>query len=202
MRIRTSRAAVLATLLVVGTALAAAPAAPHITPAVVLMSDRDAIRGALDEADRFFVREVRLTDAERALLKERWDWRPEEDFYRFFLGRNDAGELVAAAVFLTETTIHGPVRVMVALGPDGTVRQARVVEMTEETYAWVKPVIDRDLTKDYVGYGHESRFELTERFEKMSLAKMPKFYAEIIVDLIGRGAALHHVALVQRGAAG
>lgn len=198
MRNRTSRAAVFATLLVAGTALAAAP---HITPAVVLISDRDAIRGALDEADRFFVREVRLTDAERALLKERWDWKPEQDFYRFFLGRNDTGELVATAVFLTETTIHGPVRVMVALGPDGTVRQARVVEMTEETYAWVKPVIDRDLTKDYVGYDHESRFELSERFEKMSLAKMPRFYAEIIVDLIGRGTALYDVAFVRRDAA-
>lgn len=202
MRIRTPKTAVLATLFVAGAALAAAGAAPHITPAVVLMSDREAIRGALDGSDRYFVREVRLTDAERAHLEEKLDWKPEEDFYRFFLGRDDAGDLVAAAVFLTETTIHGPVRVMVSLGPDGTIRQARVVEMTEETYAWVKPILDEDLTDDYVGYTAESRFELTERFEEMSLAKMPKFYAEIIIDLVARGTALYDLTFLQRGTAG
>lgn len=199
MKIRTPRVAVLATIFLAGTALAAAP---HITPAVVLISDREAIRSALEDADRFFVREVRLTDAEEAQLESRVDWEPEEDFYRFFLGRDEAGALVAAAVFLTETTIHGPVRVMVSLRPDGAVRQARVVEMTEETYAWVKPILDEDLTEDYVGYDSASTFELSERFQEMSLPKMPKFYATIIVRLIERGTALYDVTFLQRRATG
>lgn len=191
--------AMLATILAAGALLAAAP---HVTPPVVLVSDREAVREALEGGDRFFVREVRLSDAERERIRERWDWKPEEDYYRFYLGRDAGGELVAAAVFLKQTTIHGPVRVLVALRPDGTVRQARVVELTEETYAWLEPVLEENLTDDYVGYDSGSDFRLSERFREMSLPKMPRFYAEIVVELIERGAALYDVAFLQSGEAG
>ena len=90
-------------------------------------------------------------------------WTPDEDFYRFYLGRNDAGGLVAATVFLTEYTIHGPVRVAVALGPDGKVKVVRVVELTEETYPWVKPLIDQNFTQAYVGQDSRGRFALDPR---------------------------------------
>src|SRR5262249_6163817 len=96
-------------------------AAAHITPPVVLVSDRDAVASLLSGARRFFVREIRLSAEERAAIQKRSGWRPEEDFYRFYLGRDDQGRLVAATVFVTDFTIHGPVRVAVALGPDGKV---------------------------------------------------------------------------------
>ncbi|HSE92545.1 MAG TPA: hypothetical protein VLF19_04495 [Methylomirabilota bacterium] len=38
-----------------------------------------------------------------------------------------------------------------ALGPDGRVRGATVVELTEETYTWVKPLLDCDFTRQFVG---------------------------------------------------
>src|SRR5581483_11708856 len=105
----------------------------------------DALLGLLQGARKFFVREVRLSDAERAAIRRTSGWSPDEDFYRFYLGRDADGRLVAAAVFVTDFTIHGPVRVAVALGPDGRVRGATVVEVTEETYPWVKPLIDQQL---------------------------------------------------------
>ena len=125
----------------------AAPALAHITPPVLLISDRDAVVGLLSGARRFFVREVRLTAPEREAIKQQTGWAPDEDFYRFYLGRNAEGRLVAATIFVTEFTIHGPVRVAVALGPDGKARGATVVEVTEETYPWVKPLLDQDLTR-------------------------------------------------------
>lgn len=191
MRMRRPLRAALAALLAAG---ATAAAAPHVTPPVVLATDRDALESALEGGERLFVRELRLTDAERAQLEARWGWNAEEDYYRFYLSRDGAGELVAAAVFLTETTIHGPVRVLVAVRPDGSIRGARVVELTEEIYAWMQPVLDRDLTKDYVGYDARSEFQLTERLRRMSLPAMPEFYAKIVVRLIERGAALYDVA--------
>jgi hypothetical protein len=92
--------------------------------------------------------------------------------------------------------------VLIALRPDGSVREARVVELTEETYAWLQPVLERDLTQDYVGYDSSSEFELTERVRRLSLPKMSEFYARIVVDLIERGTALFHVAFVQRNETG
>ena len=103
----------------------------HMTPPVVLLSEQDAVRGMTGGASKFFVREVRLTPAERGAIRQQWGWQPDDDLYRFYLGRNDAGELVAAVIFLTEFTIHGPVRVAVGLHPDGTVKDAQVMELTE-----------------------------------------------------------------------
>lgn len=180
--------------------LAAVPAAAHITPPVVLASDRDALLELLGGARRFFVREVRLSAEERQAIRQRTGWTPDEDFYRFYLGRDADGRLVAAAVFVTEFTVHGPVRVAVGLNPNGTVRGARVVELTEETYPWVKPLLDREFTRDYVGRDSHAAFAPSARAQA-GLEAMPQFYGQIIAALIQRAALLFEVAVRGRGEA-
>jgi Na+-translocating ferredoxin:NAD+ oxidoreductase RnfG subunit len=182
-----------ALLLSVGSALA------HITPPVILASDRDAIVAMTSGATKFFVREVRLTAEERQDIDQRWGWQPEDSLYRFYLGRDAGGQLVAAVTFLTEYTLHGPVRVAVGLGPDGKVRDARVVELTEETFPWLKPLIDQNLTQDYVGRDSQASFTLAERFARVHLESMPHFYGQIVVSLIQRAVILFDVTLLKRG---
>ena len=173
----------------------AGPALAHITPPVILVSDREAITGMLGGARRFFVREVRLSAAERRAIQTPTGWNPDADFYRFYVGRDEAGKLVGAIVFLTEYTIHGPVRVAVGLGPDGKVKGARVVELTEETYAWVKPLIDRDFTRAYVGRDGHGAFTTSA----VGDTSMAHFYGDVIASLIQRGALLYEVGVVKRG---
>ena len=172
-----------------------APARAHITPPVVLVSDRDAVVGLLTGARRFFVREVRLTAAEKQAIRQQTGWTPEDDFYRFYIGRDDQGRVVAATVFLTEFTIHGPVRVAAALGPDGKVKGATVVELTEETYPWVKPLLDRDFTRDYVGRDARGAFAVSAGGGE----SMAQFYGQVIASLIQRAAALYEVGVIKRG---
>ena len=171
----------------------AAPALAHITPPVVLLSDRDALVALLAGAQRFFVREVRLSDARRDAIEEASGWRPDAGFYRFYLGRDGDGRLVAAATFVTEFTIHGPVRVAVGLGPDGRVRGARVVELTEETFPWVKPLLDRDLTAGYVGYDGKTPL----RAHVIAEHPMAGFYAGVIGGLVRRAALLFEAGEVR-----
>jgi hypothetical protein len=171
----------------------------HITPPVVLISERDAILGMTGGAKKFFVREVRLSPEEREAIQRQWGWRPEDERYRFYVGRDDAGQLIAAVIFLTEFTIHGPVRVAVGLGPDGHVRGASVVELTEETYPWLKPLIDQDFTQDYVGRGSQSRFEVSDRWVRAGLENMPQFYAQVVASLIQRATILFDVTVLKRG---
>ncbi|MFN3477339.1 MAG: hypothetical protein ACK4Z6_07295 [Candidatus Methylomirabilales bacterium] len=173
----------------------------HITPPVILISDREAVVGMLSGAKRFFVREVRLSAEEKELIRRQRGWRPEEDFYRFYLGRDEKGQLVAAVTFLTEFTIHGPVRVAVGLGPDGKVKDAKVVELTEETFPWLKPLLDQHLTRDYIGRDSRASFAISERFERAHLESMPHFYAQIVASLIQRGAILYEVTILKRGGA-
>jgi hypothetical protein len=171
----------------------------HITPPVVLVSERDAVLGMTGGAKKFFVREVKLSSEEREAIQQQWGWRPEDERYRFYVGRDDAGQLIAAVIFLTEFTIHGPVRVAVGLGPDGHVRDARVVELTEETYPWLKPLLDQDFTRDYVGRGTQSRFEVSERWARAGLENMPQFYAQVVASLIQRATILFDVTVLKRG---
>jgi hypothetical protein len=98
---------------------------------------------------------------------------------------------VTALVFLTEYTVHGPVRVAVALGPDGKVRGATVVELTEETYPWVKPLIDRNFTRDYVGLDGRGSFAL----KQVGVSDMAHFYGEVVASLIKRAALLYELVL-------
>lgn len=148
----------------------------------MLVSDRDAVIALLAGARRFFVREVRLTAEERQAIQKQSGWTPDEDFYRFYLGRDGDGRLVAATTFVTEFTVHGPLRVAVGLAPDGKVRGATVVEVTEETYAWVKPLIDQGLAR-------------------ARMDAMPQFYAQVIAALIQRATILYEVGILRHGGA-
>jgi len=198
-----TRRRTLATLAVhlLAVALAAGTALAHITPPVVLVSDRDAVVALLAGARRFFVREVRLTAAERQGIQQQSGWTPEEDFYRFYLGRDGDGRLVAATTFVTEFTVHGPLRVAVGLAPDGKVKGATVVELTEETYVWVKPLIDQEIARDYVGRDSRGGFGLSDRITRARVDPMPRFYAQIIAALIQRAAILYEVGVLRHAGA-
>jgi hypothetical protein len=179
----------------------ASPALAHLTPPVVLVSDRDAVVSLLSGARRFYVREVRLSDKEKAAMKQASGWTPEEDFYRFYVGRNDQGRMVGSLVFISDVTIHGTVRVATAFGPDGKVRGASVVELTEETYSWVKPLIDGHFTQDWVGQDSQSRFALPDRLANVRSNSMTQFYGEVVANLVRRAALLYEYGMRPSGSA-
>jgi hypothetical protein len=170
----------------------------HITPPVVLLSEQDAVRGMTGGATKFFVREVKLTAEERGAIRQQWGWQAENELYRFYLGRDAAGQLVAAVIFLTEFTIHGPVRVAVGLNPDGTVKDAKVVELTEETLPWLQVLLNQNLLQDYVGRDSRGNFALGERFAAAHIDSMPQFYGQIVTSLMQRGAILFEVTVLKR----
>jgi hypothetical protein len=195
---RRTPARLVSVLVLLGTL--AGTAAAHITPPVVLASDRDAVISLTAGARRFFIREVRLTDADRQALRTEWGWTPDADLYRFYVGRDEQGRLVSSVVFMTEVTVHGPVRVAVGIAPGSKVKGAAVVEVTEETYPWVKPLIDEDLSRGYAGLDLTSPFGVTERLTKARLNPMSHFYGEVVASLIKRGLALYEQTVRRRGA--
>jgi len=170
----------------------------HITPPVILISDRDAVLSMTNGAKKFFVREVRLSPEERETLRKQLGWQADEEFYRFYLGRDEQGKVVAAVAFMTEFTIHGPVRVAVGLGPDGKVKDAKVVEMTEETYPWLKPLLDQDFTRNYVGQDSHGNFTMAAGHDG-GQENMTLFYGQIVASLIQRAAGLFEIAVLKRG---
>jgi Na+-translocating ferredoxin:NAD+ oxidoreductase RnfG subunit len=196
--IRRTSARLAAVLVVLGAV--AGTAVAHITPPVVLTSDREAVIALTAGARRFFVRDVRLTDLDRQALRTEWGWTPEDEAYRFYVGRDEQGRLISSVVFMTEVTVHGPVRVAVGVAPGSKVKGAVVVEVTEETYGWVKPLIDENLSGEYSGLDVTGKFGVNERFTKARLNPMSHFYGEVVASLIKRGLVLYEQTVRRRGA--
>jgi hypothetical protein len=99
--------------------------------------------------------------------------------------------VIGAVLFLSEFTIHGPVRVAAAIGPDGKIKGASVVEVTEESYTWVKPLLDGGFLRRFSG--RDARAALGAAGDVGG--SMPRFYADVIARLIARAAALYDTAL-------
>ena len=227
------RTAILAWAILSG--LASVPARAHITPPVVLASDREAVVRLLPTATRYIIAVddegvaiidqhvahervlfeqvmerltagrmesqrlltpilLELSPAQREAIQQRVGWNPDDDHYRFYVGRTAEGAPVAATVFLSEFTLHGPVRVAVAVGPDGKVTGALVVEVTEESYTWVKPVLDSGFLQRFVGRDARSA---PAQIGDVS-GSMPRFYARLIARLIARVATLYEVTMAPK----
>jgi len=176
---------------------AAGVASAHMTPPVVLHSEREVVSAATRGAAKLSVREVRLTDAERDEVARRSGWRPPAGVQRFYVGRDASGKLLAVVTTLSEFTIHGPVRVAVALGPDGKVSDVQVIELTEETHAAFKPLLDRGFAKELVGAA--ARPALPASAANLEPQSIARFYAQLVTDLVGRAVALYDVAFAGGG---
>jgi hypothetical protein len=137
---------------------------------------------------------VRLSAADRKAIRQKTGWNPDDDHYRFYIGRAADGAAVGATIFLSEFTIHGPVRVAVAIGPEGKVSGASVVEVTEESYTWVKPLLDGGFLQRFAGRDGRSALAQTGNIG----GSMPRFYAEVIARLVGRAATLYEVTMPPR----
>lgn len=166
-------------------------ASAHITPPRVLLSDAAARQVLVPEARSFTVRELRLLSADRRAIRQQWGWIPDETRYDLHEGRDAQGRTVGTVVFLGEITIHGPVRIAVGIGADGKIAGARVVGVSEESHVWVKPLVDRDFPNQFNGQTSHGDFRAGPKADKMVRESMAKFYAEILANLVQRGAILY-----------
>jgi Na+-translocating ferredoxin:NAD+ oxidoreductase RnfG subunit len=169
----------------------------HVTPPVVLVPERDALAAQLGEAKKLSLREVSLTADERKAVQSAYGWRASDEPHAFYMGRDDAGKLLGAAVFMTQATMHGIIRVAVALTPDGRVKSAEVAEVAEEIYPHLKPLIDRGFTRRYAGLGIGSSFESPAAAGGGDA--MAQHYDAMVSRLVQRAVILYDVCVTRRG---
>lgn len=184
--------------LVMVLALAASAAWAHLTPPVVLVPEHDAVTSQHAGAKKLSLREVSLTADERKAVQSAYGWRATDEVHAFYMGRDDAGKLLSASVFMTEATMHGIIRVAVAFTPDGRVKDAQVTEVAEEIYALMKPLMDRGFTKRYAGLGIGSSFEPPAASAGGADA-MAQHYDGIVSRTVQRAVILYNVLVAKRG---
>jgi hypothetical protein len=180
-----------------GLAGLSSPALAHVSPPVVLASEADTLKAMTGRPEGVVVRKVKLDAAQRQAMGEGCGCKASDVSYRAYVAGPEGGS-AAAVVFVSEPTQHGPIRMAVALDREGRVTAARVLEVTEESLMWVKPLLDEGLPGEYVGRRSGDDFGISERFEKMRLESMRRFYARVVSSLIRRAAVLYDVALRPR----
>jgi hypothetical protein len=95
---------------------------------------------------------------------------------------------------LIDYTLHGPVRTAVAIDGQGRVKGAQILELQEEAYVWVKPIIDADFAKPWIGRD-------CQRGTKPAAAagqggeNMIRFYRTIIEGQLCHAAALYRFGM-------
>jgi len=178
--------------------LTAGAAWAHLTPPVVVVPERDAVMSQHAGAKKLSQRDVSLTAEERKAIQSAYGWRATDELHGFYMGRDDAGKLLGASVFMTEATMHGIIRVAVGLTPDGRVKDAQVVEVAEEIYAHMKPLMDRGFTKRYAGLGIGSSFEPPAASAGGADA-MGQHYDGIVGRMVQRAVILYNVGITKRG---
>jgi len=117
----------------------------HITPTVVLVDRPDAVAQLLPGADKYFAREVHLSDTDAHKLHEAVDWSPSDGVLTFYSGRHGT-TLVGLLQFVRVDTPHGPVEVTA-----GTVHGVIVTKATVETKPWVLEALRAGLCTHYQG---------------------------------------------------
>jgi hypothetical protein len=191
-----ARICVIAAVLGGGALIGAAHA--HLTPPVVLVSERDTLAAQLAGAKKLSLREVSLTAEERRAIQAAYGWRAQDDVHAFYMGRDEAGKLLSASVFMTEATLHGIIRVAVGLTPDGRVKAAQVVEVAEEIYAHMKPLMDRGFTKRFAGLAVGSSFE-PPAASAAGADALAQHYDGIVGRMVQRAVILYDVCVTKRG---
>jgi dipeptide/tripeptide permease len=188
----------IARLFAIAAILTASAAWAHITPPLVLQSERDTVASQHAGAKKLSLREVTLTPDERKTIQATYGWRAQDDIQAFYMGRDDAGKLLSASVFMTEATMHGVIRVAVGFTPDGRVKSADVVELSEEIYAHIKPLMDRGFTKRYAGLGIGSSFEPPAASASGADA-LAQHYDGIVSRMVQHAVILYNVCITKRG---
>jgi Na+-translocating ferredoxin:NAD+ oxidoreductase RnfG subunit len=179
--------------------LIATPLLAHITPPRTLLSEADAARQLLPEAQTFSRLDVKLSAAQKQEVKKAANWNPDQKVYRAYIGRDTQGRYRGAVLFVGEITLHGLVKLAVAVDAEDKIKGARVVSITDEAYGWVKPLVDQNFDRRFVGKDHRSVFGETARATAKRGA-MPEFYDQVLANLVQRAAVICNVTNVAKAA--
>jgi len=171
------------------TRAALAAALLHITPTVVLVDRPDAVAQLLPGADKFFAREVHLSDADAHKLHAAVDWSPSDGVLTFYSGRR-GGTPVGLLEFVRVDTPHGPLEVTVAFDTAGAVRGVIVTKATVETKPWVLEALRAGLVARYRGLKPSDTPDAASALDG-SVSDLPRYMAREVDKGVARALAAY-----------
>lgn len=165
--------------------LCAAAASAHITPNVQLVKRGEFLKESLPGAEHYFEKQLMLSGAVGAAIRQATGWSPTAEDTRMYVGRDGKGGLIGSVVFLWMPSEHGPVGVAVAFDPQGTIRRAAVTDVGSEPLAWLRPLMDAGGLQSFVGLAPGEQPD-PSRVAPAVTGAMSRYYAQVLAQGVAR----------------
>jgi hypothetical protein len=147
----------------------------HMSPPVQLVGEEEALKTLMPPSFKSVAQHVRLNSAQREEIYRKTGWKPSEKTIRYYTGTDDQGAVRATVFVVSEYTLHGSIRIAAACDSDGKITGAELLEVSEEAYNWVKPLIDQNFMKQVL----QSSPAVPEK-----AGTMTKYYADQIAKVV------------------
>ncbi len=177
---------------------AARDAFAQTTGSVVMAKKGDVISSSLPGASNYFVREVVLSETDKAKIKAQGNFSPQVSKLEFYYGEKSGGELVGTVLFDRMETSHGQIEVAVAFTPAGVVSNVMVSRATAETEPWIEAAFKSGLKKRLVGLGPDSMTDPLKDVSAANMGRMPYRMAQVIATAVVRSVVYYNILFLPR----
>jgi hypothetical protein len=146
----------------------------HMSPPVQLVGEEEAVRTLMPDL-KIVAQHLRLSSPRIKEIYRNTGWRPSEKTIRYYTGTDEQGAVHTTVFVISDYTLHGSIRVAAACNSEGKVTGAELLELSEEAYNWVKPLIDQNYMKQVVQENAAA---------PANAGTMTKYYAEQIAKAV------------------
>jgi Na+-translocating ferredoxin:NAD+ oxidoreductase RnfG subunit len=156
----------------------------HMSPPVQLVAEKDAVNTLVSPSLKTTAQNIRMNSAQKDEIYKKTGWKPSEKNIRYYSGTDDQGTVQSTVFIISEYTLHGSIRVAVACDAEGKLTGAELLEVSEEAYGWVKPLIDQQYMKKVLQ---------ADSGETSNMGAMTKYYAETIAKVVHPVPSLYEI---------
>lgn len=159
---------------------------------VSLVSQGDVISQSMPTAKNFYVKEIPISERNKAEIQAQGNFTPSTTELKFFYGEDSTGSLVGTVLFLKMETQYGPIEVGVVFAPAGAVSNVVVTEATAETVPWVKAAENANVAKALIGISSASASDPLKDVSESAIGTKPYFIAQVMATAAIRGAIYYN----------
>lgn len=165
----------------------------HITPMVHLIKHNEAIKTLLAGGQSFFVKNVKIGQKELGDIRSAAHWTPDLSSYRFFYGKDSAGNLIGDALLISVNSKHGPLTLAIGFTSQNLVTAVLVTDVGIEPLPWIRRLMNKKFLDRFAGKGEGQVTEVLKEVSKKELGSMAYYYAKVIAKGVSRALVLQRV---------
>jgi hypothetical protein len=178
-------------VMVLGILWMAPDAWAHVSANVKLVSTKETVQRLLPKG-KLFIKEVDLTENQLDKLRSFDNWNTHTSHFKFFVSRDNQGQLQRVMTSIVEFTRHGPVVVAVAMDPKGKITGALLTDTQTELLTWLEPLLKKNFMQTFQGKDSLMPLSLDDKW-KNEFSRLSQDFALVIANAVKKSAQVFDV---------